>query len=548
MGENPHAADDAPRVPASSADAIDAEIADHLASAVAQFQAQGAPPAAAERTAHDRFGDVTAIRRRCYWIHEGESLMFRTAVLVLLVGLSLGLTVAAVGTWRSQSRLTEQVTALTEQLKLLAENQRAAVPPAPAEPKPLEIVGRVYAGSPEQPVAGKELVIVSVKDGNIIRRVLSDAQGNYRSGPLADGDYSLVAALESNTPPFHPYAQSQPIYVYPGVGATKFDFDVAYHAGRLRLTTSRPLPRREVAGKYTIDSRLMVMVEIPRMRGSLWTSNLTVPDRWPLFTRNLYVGSGSLGWSRRSSSQSPYTIEFLELLSPSDLDADWSQTRFADAVGLMPAGEVTVLAGLLVDVVPMGDRPTIAMPNPNRGGGPGGPWSFDPADNRKLRQKWLTVPNRMAPAVGGLLHPRALEKPTLTTEDDDFFWFTKGLGKRWLEHLQRKPDEEVLPAPFLVWSWWVDIGAEAAPVPVTDGQTTRVRVEIPDDVEDKLQQFVESATDPAAFSQRTLGEDVNTVGNRGDQRQQTSAEIQSGTSPFFRKVTLTVEGTDKGTE
>jgi hypothetical protein len=537
---NQPAAEGTPRVPPTSADAIDAEIADHLASTAERLAAHGAPPEAARQAAHQHFGDVPSIRRRCYWIREGESLMFRTAVLVLLVGLSLGLTVTAIGTWQTQSCLAEQVTALTEQLKLLAENQRAAAPPPAAEPKPLEIVGRVFARSPDQPVAGKEVLIVSVKDGNIIRRVLSDAQGNYRSGPLADGDYALVATLESKSPPYHPYVQSQPIYVYPGVGATNFDFDVAYHAGRVRLTTSRPLPRREVAGKYTIDSRLMVKVTVPRMHTYLWTSNLKIPERWPLHTRiiSAFPGPGRGGYPMSREG----AVEFVELLSSSDLDSDWSQTRFTDSIGLVPPGDVEIHVALLVDVLPVADQHTITLRNGRFG--PSG--VISPSDRsgtaRKVLQTWERITTQPPLSSSGQHLPRSLDKPTWSTADDDFFWLTKGLGKRWLEHLQRKPDEEALPAPFLVSSSWLGIGAEARPVPVTDGQETRVRVEIPDDVEDKLQQFVESVTDPEAFAKRTLGESDILVGNFRSNQEQPSVELQSGTSPFFRQVTLTVQG------
>jgi hypothetical protein len=555
---DPRPADDAFPLPATPADAVDAEIADHLATAAAQLQAQGTPPEAAQRAAQEKFGDVASIRRHCYWIDHGETLMFRTAVLVLLVGMSLGLTVAAVGTWRSQSHLAEQVTALTEQIKLLAENQRAApppTPPAPSEPKPQEIAGRVYDGSPERPVAGKELIVVNVKDASIVRRVRSDAQGQYRSGPLPDGDYALVAALESKTPPSYLYSQSQPIYVYPGMGPSHFDFDVAYHAGRLRLTTSRPLPRRQVAGKYTIDSRLMVSVTVPRISSDFWTSDQKTPEDWPLYLRNLRFTSGRSGDAVRLPGSS---FKFYELLSPSDLEADWSQTRFADAVGLVPVGEVTVQAALLVDVLPAEELPaiTIRRGQAGRSGlsralGGGSRTTESPREQLAIQwqfKDWL--PLYSASNIG----PRALDQPSWNTEDDDFFWLTKGLGKRWLEHLLRKPDVEVVPEPFLVSSYWLNLGAEATRVPIRDGRTTRVRVEIPDDVEDTLQQFVESVTDPAAFAQRTLGERLRgviqssrTLQDRVEEEEQRiRAEIQSGTNPFFRPVTLIVDGTDDG--
>jgi hypothetical protein len=386
--------------------------------------------------------------------------------------------------------------------------------------------------------------------------VRSDAQGQYRSGPLPDGDYALVAALESKTPPSYLYAQSQPIYVYPGMGPSHFDFDVAYHAGRLRLTTSRPLPRRQVAGKYTIDSRLMVSVTVPRISSDFRTSDQKTPEDWPLYLRNLRFTSGRSGDAVRLP-RGVSGFGFYELLSLSDLEADWSQTRFADAIGLMPVGEVTVKAALLVDVLPAKELPLITLRERPGLGMPAASLSVEGSGTAKFAREqtmnqWESIVLYAVFESPSNIGPRALEKRLWSTQDDDFFWLTKGLGKRWLEHLQRKPDEDVLPEPFLVSSYWLDLGAEATRVPIRDGRTTRVRVEIPDDVEDALQQFVESVTDPAAFAQRMLGERLRvvqssrTLEDRVEEDQRILAEIQSGTNPFFRPVTLIVDGTDDG--
>src|SRR6266404_398554 len=146
-----------PVAPDPAAIEIQAEIDDHLATAAERLQSQGFAENEARQKSQQKFGDAAAISRRCYWIKQGDALMFRSAVILLLSILCLALGATVFTSWRSQRQMAEQMSALAEQLKLLAEQQRSAAPTLPpAEAKPLEITGQVYVGSPDKPSANTE--------------------------------------------------------------------------------------------------------------------------------------------------------------------------------------------------------------------------------------------------------------------------------------------------------------------------------------------------------------------------------------------------------
>src|SRR4051812_19682837 len=98
---------------------IDAEIADHLASAAANLQRQGCPPPEAQRRAGERFGDVEFVRSRLWWIDEGEKVMWRALGVSLLVIVSFGLIALAYGGWRMQRSMDDRLIQLTDQLEAL---------------------------------------------------------------------------------------------------------------------------------------------------------------------------------------------------------------------------------------------------------------------------------------------------------------------------------------------------------------------------------------------------------------------------------------------
>ena len=122
---------------------IHAEIADHLATSAQQLQSHGLAPDQALQKSQEKFGDPAAIGRRCYWIKQGDTLMFRTAVIALLAILCVALGFTTISSVRSQRQMADQMTALAQQLKALAE-QKIAAPAPPVEQPPQEISGQVY--------------------------------------------------------------------------------------------------------------------------------------------------------------------------------------------------------------------------------------------------------------------------------------------------------------------------------------------------------------------------------------------------------------------
>src|SRR6476660_5307031 len=109
---------------------IQAEIADHLATAAEKLQSQGLPTDQAQQKSQAQFGDPANIGRRCYWIKQGDALMFRTAIIVLLTLLSCALGAMAFNGYRSQRQMAERVAALAAELKALAQqrNVPATIP------------------------------------------------------------------------------------------------------------------------------------------------------------------------------------------------------------------------------------------------------------------------------------------------------------------------------------------------------------------------------------------------------------------------------------
>src|SRR5688572_13446363 len=98
-----------PPSPDPAASEIAAELSDHLATAAEHLQQQGVPATTAHGQAQAQFGDLAAIGRRCYWIKQGDTLMFRFAIIGLLSILGIALGITALGTWRSQTRMAEQM-------------------------------------------------------------------------------------------------------------------------------------------------------------------------------------------------------------------------------------------------------------------------------------------------------------------------------------------------------------------------------------------------------------------------------------------------------
>ena len=487
--------------PASSVDPvaaqIEAEIADHLATSAEKLAAAGASADEARRQTQQKFGDIAAIGRRCWWIKQGDTLMLRGALIGLIVALCLALVVVTIGGWQAQSRISIQMNLLSEQLKALAERPP---PTAPAE-QPLEVAGRVYAGTPEQPAAGAEVSISRVEDGEIVRRVTTDDRGAYRTGPLTAGDYTLHAKLQSVewAPP--QAIQSAPVYVYPGVEIPSVDLDVAWHFGRIQIEPSRPLPKVEVEGKYTIESRLFVKVLTNHRRDYSWTVAFSTPPAWPTYVR--YIKGPQAPQDEQGGAW------FYEILSPSDLEKPES-TVFFGPRGELPEGKAVVMAVVLADVLPIGYAPKpIAIdlsnePTPAMVG----------ASNA-----WQTASYSISAYNG----PESMQGAWPSNVSDDFVWATRARGRTWLEHLRGGPNPEKPPLPQVLPLQWISKDAPGwAAVPITRGQATKVRVDIPDNLEAKIRELVDSTSDPDKFE----------------------ASLAPQSPPFFTEAKISVVGSE----
>jgi hypothetical protein len=520
---------------ASASDAvaaeIEAEIADHLATAAGELEAAGVASDQARQKAQEQFGDTAAIGRRCYWIKQGDSLMFRTAVVCLLVALCIGLAITTIGSWQAQSRMAAQMDSLTAQLKVLSET-KTAEPAVPAERQPLEITGTAYLGSPDTPAAHSRITIIDVKDGTVVRHIATDREGSFKSGPLGGGEYALLAETETKLPGDRRprYVQSAPIGVYPGIAVAPQRFDMRLHVGGIAVETSRPLPNVAIADRYTIDTRLMVKVYSSQDRAKVWVSAHDLPLTWPVYPKSDQAPdpypsrSGTLAGA---SGQRGH--EFYELLSNERLDAI---SHWTSGWRVVPAGKVLVAAAILADVYPAGyERQSI----PERSV-PG-----QDESRRRIAAEWQLLRSYrsfQSPESLSILYGRDID-----LADDRTFWLTKGLGNIWFYHLQNPEADTQLPRPNLISPKWLSLDPES-PITLESGRITRLKVEIPGDLESRIQTLVDSTADPTEFAKATLGDDspLRTIRERfGEQPAERSAP---DTSPFFRAARTTVIGTE----
>jgi type II secretory pathway pseudopilin PulG len=226
----PHGADDERATEADGAqrpaeealaEELRAEFADHVASARERLEQQGVAAGDAQRRALDQFGDVAAVVRRCWWIRKGEEMMNRAISITLLVVLIAGLASLGVAGWQVQRAVGGRMDRLSEQLASLAETQQSLLAQQ-AQTLPVRIRGRLYLGDPSKPAAKAKLWIYRFTPGsemNRLRRVETDAQGNFNSGPLPPGAYFVAAPLcdrEANASDAGDGIQSRPLYLYEG--------------------------------------------------------------------------------------------------------------------------------------------------------------------------------------------------------------------------------------------------------------------------------------------------------------------------------------------
>jgi hypothetical protein len=346
------------------------------------------------------------------------------------------------------------------------------------------VKGQVYVGSPDKPAAGAEVYVSRVEDGEVIRRVTTDQRGEYHTGPLTAGDYTLQAHVQPKEPDGTVWTrprgiQTAPIYVYPGIANPQVDLDVGWHFGRIQIETSRPLPKTEVDGKYTIESRLFVKVSTNYRRSNTWTIAYDTPPTWPAYVDRIYA-------DRTPQGERGYW--FYELLSNEDLSQS-DGTVFFGPRGELPEGRATVVAAVLTDVFPVGFElrpiPLVAR-KPSEVGWP---------ESAASRQKWSDAEQMLYASRG----PDSLRGASAVNPNDDFAWATRARGRTWLEHLRGgpQPDKPLHPESLPV-QVRDDLPAGTL-VPIARGQVTKVRVEIPSEIETKIRELVDSAPDPEKF-------------------------------------------------
>lgn len=564
VGFAPPASEGGPSPPCTPPDPIaaeiQAEIADHLATAAEQLQSQGLTTGEAREKSQAKFGDAVSIGRRCYWIKQGDALMFRTAIIVLLTLLCCALGLVAYGGYRSQRQMAEQMAALAAELKAMADQQKAVVatPPPAAEPKPLEITGRVYIGSPDKPAANASLALIDLKDASGVRSFKADDAGHFQSGPLGGGDYALLTDTSEKLPDgARPWTvQSAPIAAYPGVEIPPQQIDIEHRFGRLSFETTRPLPQLRVEGRFTIESRLLVRVRSAQDRKAHWTRDLRQPKVWPIYIANqpwadsAVASGGFTGWQADNQTDR----EFYAVISPEQLATDLEGTIFRDVAGRFSPGNVAIAAAILTDIFPADyERPSIDAAV--KAGGPMGRSAVRPEEKKwgryanmpgvwrntrmQLRKARNSVPNRSATGLGGSATEQYAQSLAGFDDDDEFYWLTKGLGNIWLDHLGGKNDSPPLPYPHVIWPNWLDIKVD---VPVEAGQVTCLQIAVPPELESTIKELVET-DDGAQFSQITLGDDSTdpTLGRSRNSKPRTPESRPD--SPLFRPAPLNVRGT-----
>ncbi|HEV7225898.1 MAG TPA: hypothetical protein VGN42_24540, partial [Pirellulales bacterium] len=230
---------------------IDAEIADHLATAAADIARRGQGLDEAEAISRERFGDVAGVRRKCWWIQQGDQIMFRWLGMALLASLIIAVLGLAAGGWRVQTAVADRIDQLAEELASIHRDQQQLLSPRPAETVP-EIRGRAFLGDASHPAADAEIEIWNASEMKLFRRLRTDREGRFRSRSLPPGDYFALAPLlaENGKEPYVKIGygqikyrvQSQPLYVYAGSEPGDLELDLQLRFGQISFEIVEPAP------------------------------------------------------------------------------------------------------------------------------------------------------------------------------------------------------------------------------------------------------------------------------------------------------------------
>jgi hypothetical protein len=266
--------------------------------------------------------------------------------------------------------------------------------------------------------------------------------------------------------------QTEPLYLYPGMPNRDAHIDATYRAGRIAVQLSRPLPSLEIAGKYKLDSRLYLAASTTQMQSGRWTTAQPIPARWPIYITlpERQPPVPSRGSSARSA-----------VLSNTELGVDSGPVKLSGLEDLA-GGPCSLVAAVFADVLPadfavVSHRP-LAL-------GPG-----------KLVVDWMS-------------HDYVLQQP---------------MGAVWMAKLRNmsQPDNS-MPRGFRgEGGGGNDLFRQTQFVQhatIEERATTRLRIEIPHDIESRIQRLIETVTDSNEFL-RTVQED----------------------NPFIRQAKITVLG------
>ena len=347
--------------PDPTAEQIAAELADHLAASAQELSRQGVPAAEAARQAQEKFGDVETVSRQCYWVQQGDTIMFRRLTIALVVLLCLGLVATTANSWLAQSRMSEQLDKLNAQLASLTKTQQSLQD----QQRPLSITGLIYDGDRSNPVANAEVGIARLNDSGVVRRIKSDSRGIYDSGPLAAGDYFVFAALTEDVKLSGnglQFVQGPPVYLYAGVGEVTADLDARYRpTGRITLECSPPLQSIDVENRYRVVPSIMLSAFSGRWRSFPWHPNRPQPPQWPLYLSFL-EGEGER--VNRGEADRFVRPTLQELLTIEDL-TNLEGTLLRDPSCYFPAGNLYIGGLLVTDIVPVtGPESAVANEQP----------------------------------------------------------------------------------------------------------------------------------------------------------------------------------------
>ncbi|HVX15636.1 MAG TPA: permease prefix domain 1-containing protein [Pirellulales bacterium] len=270
---------------------IEAEIADHLASAAAEQMLRGQGPDQADAVARRRFGDIASVRRKCWWIQTGDRIMLRCLAIGLGCTLSVVVLALGVGGWRVQAALADRLDAVADRLASLHRDQeRLQSREIP------EIRGRAHFADASRVAANVEIQIWNASEMKVFRRVRTDAEGRFRSHPLPAGDYFIFAPLltadaneaYANVPGKRSLLyrlQSPPLFAYPGTRLDELTLDLRLRSGQLSLEMVKEhVPGQEASVGPAIRYRSQLVLAPLAVRGGMPIDpNGPVSDvSWPL--------------------------------------------------------------------------------------------------------------------------------------------------------------------------------------------------------------------------------------------------------------------------